>query len=152
MLNMNQIVHPYQWDLDKFVEFDRLTPSQEFDLIAPVAIYFQADVCFKDKARKAWNKLRALDHPVAASMAASEMVKEMGTPDGIHERYKALFMFLCRQEWPSAEFTVDQYGGLAVKKSGDAGDDEMSGDGQGEYPWFESSSLLLDRLKMKVEA
>jgi hypothetical protein len=144
MLNMTDNVHPYHWDAQKFEAFIDLAPENEFDLIAPVAIYFLADDRLKARAQQAWKQLRKLKHPVSEGCTPKEMVESRLPPDGIHKRYKALFMHLCKQGWPDATFDQDPWGALVVTSV--EHDDTSSGDAQGQFPWFTSAEALKQRL------
>lgn len=52
-LNMTDWVTPNHWNTSHFEAFNGLYPKREFALIAPVLIYFQADLRRKEKARAA---------------------------------------------------------------------------------------------------
>lgn len=152
MYNMTDYVHPFHWNVEDFEALPGLSPEQEFDAIAPVAIYFAADVCYKEKARGAWNKLKAANHPVVADMTAQEMLQERSAPEGINERYNALFMYLCCQTWTSAVFDQDRWGALTVAESGDRDAKQLAGACHGQFPWYATSSMLKTRLQITMGA
>jgi hypothetical protein len=114
-----------------------------------VAIYFFADDRYKACAQQAWKHLRKLKHPVSDGLTPKQMAESDSPPDGIHERYKALFMHLCKKTWPDATFEQDEWGGLVVASN--ERDDTFSGSGQGQFAWFSSASALVERLGLAHE-
>jgi hypothetical protein len=126
-----------------------------FDLIAPIAIYHAADLLYKDKARRA---IRELSRRVAAYdpdlanrgfytgqakegrlAGYLEFVEPHGLPN-ILDLYRDLFDELLPDDWT---WEHDHWGARAIYD--EQHQRVMAGDGPGEFPWYETVALLLER-------
>lgn len=151
-LNMNEYVAPLHWSIENF-EFCRgLDPKAEFELIAPVMIYFEADSRWADKARAALKKLRAAKHPLFADLEQSveAIMKMRQTPDQIINRYNALVMWLADEVRPEIVSYIDKWGAYAFTVGQDA--TVLAGDASGTFAFFDSFSHLEKRIQDAVDA
>lgn len=135
MLNLDQWITPNHFSVSEFEAFEKLTPREEFDLIAPVAIYFFADLMYKPKARKALKKLKALAHPMTTDLTVDGMLED--APDGLKSRYNALMMAVVDEVVPGVESYIDEYGAFGFK----IGDNSCAfmGDAYGFFAFYADS-------------
>jgi len=118
-----------------------MTTEQEFDLVAPIAIYHYADVCYRRQAQAAIRKAKKL-----LNQDWSPYLKYTD-PDGLTEigdRYKNLFREIVigqRPEW--VEF-VDKWGAYGFKD--EQGNVVFSGDDMYRFPWYETAGSLIERI------
>jgi len=116
--------------------------KQLFDLVAPIAIYHGADVCFKKKAIAAWEKI------VKDNLAEWPFILDCDDPDvavWAKEKYDDLFETFVVQNKPKWKKFRDKYGAWGFRNEN--GEVVFTGDGQGEFPWYETIELLLKRLE-----
>lgn len=147
MLNTDKVIHPWHWDVSQFEECPGLSPSKEFDLIAPIAIFFYANMSFSQEANKAWKQLKKIKHPIAVEMGDVRFLKITDAPR-VFDRYKALFMRLAKDLWPDAVFDQDYYGALSVQNPSSVDKDQLSGDAHGQFPWFLSFQKMQNRFSL----
>jgi len=140
--------HPSAYTLANFISFPGLTPEAEFDLIAPVAIYFLADLLYKEKARKALTQLKRLHHPLFSDNSVNTTLEMTSTPAGLTERYNALLAQLVLQEAPSAEAYVDEWGAFSFRVPGDT--TLLSGDSSGVFAFYLKADLLKQRVQFAM--
>jgi hypothetical protein len=116
--------------------------QKAFDLVAPVAIYHAADVCFKEKARTALRKLKR------QKVAPGHLkLDDAETAEWAREEYDRLFGEIVEQERPELEFGYDYWGAKGYKLPHQSSKDfEISGEACGHLPYFETAELLVERL------
>lgn len=148
MLNTRDHVSPNHWNVARFERWDKMAPEQEFALIAVVLAFFVADVQLKRKAMLAWSKLKLARHPVALFISSKAMSELRVVPDGVQERYCALFMYLVDTFEPDARFVVDEWGAFEVKLPWG---DTFSGDAYGQFPLYLDANALNKRLALLKE-
>ena len=148
MLNTTDHVSPNHWSVSCFERWDKMAPEQEFALIAVVLAFFAADVRLKRSAMEAWSKLKNAGHPVAMDVSPRTMGERRMTPDGVQERYSALFMHLVSSAEPQVKFGVDQWGSFEVRLPWG---DVFSGDISGQFPLFLDAKALISRIELLKE-
>lgn len=148
-LNMNEWVTPNHWTVAQFEHFSNMDPKDEFALIAPVLIYFEADARWTQKARSALKKLKTAQHPLIDQPIAA-ILKMSTTPDGLINRYNALVMALADEVHPGIQSRIEAYGAFAFV----IGDDKnvLCGDASGLFAFFDSFSHLQERIHEAVDA
>ncbi len=117
-----------------------MTNNQEFDIIAPIAIYHFADVCFKTKAMKALRKAKKIGYAFYDGLDGPKYDAE-----GLASRYNTLFEHIINEEKPEWTPIVDLWGAKGFKDR--SGRRVFTGDDFGFYPWYETSGLILERIK-----
>lgn len=141
---MDNVVTPNHFSVEDFEQFQGLTPSQEFDLVAPVMVYFRADLRRKAEARKALERLRALSYPMVDTGSLTERL--MYEPIGLVERYNALMMKLVKDARPDAEAYIDTHGAFGFRVPGD--ETLLMGDASGAFAYAMSTAAIRDRLAL----
>lgn len=144
MLNMTGWVTPNHFDVSNFEEFQALSPAQEFDLIAPIMIYFGADLNYCDKAKLAAKELKRLKHPFMEDISVKELINSNVTPEGLENRYNALVMKLVDEQSPEAEAYIDSCGAFGFKLDDDSG--VLMGDNSGMFAFHASAKSIENRL------
>ena len=142
-LNMEGTVTPNHFKVSDFDEFPGLTPAQEFELIAPVAVYYWADSRERPKALTALKALIAHEHPIVEDRTLHELLD--ACPDGVGNRYNALVMKLVAEVAPGAESYIDSYGAYGFR----IGDDSTvaMGDACNFFGWYLSANALQQRVR-----
>jgi len=135
-----------------------MTAAQLFNLVAPIAIYHGADVCYERKARRAINRLMKLAavEPkiqqrcgVRARWKDWEDYREHVEPENlpnILDLYKDLFREIVADERPEWSEFVDRWGAYGYKD--EQGRIVFSGDACFCFPWYETAELLIERVEM----
>jgi hypothetical protein len=138
-----------------------MTATQLFNLVAPIAIYHGADVCYEPKARHAINRLRKLAavEPAiqqrfgrTARRKAWEEYREHVEPENLPnvlDLYKDLFREIVEGERPEWCEFVDRWGAYGYKDA--QGQTVFSGDACFCFPWYETAELLVERIEMHSE-
>lgn len=125
-----------------------LSLEEEFDLIAPVVIYFLADGSKKRKAAalKALQTLKSIKHPILdEDDKPGDIVEERNTPDHFIDRYNALMMAIVHQKMgDDAVPYIDEYGAFAFRVHREKG--VLSGDDSGIFAFYEKASAVQERL------
>ena len=133
---------PNLFKVTNFENFANFKAKDEFDLIAPVMVYFQADLQYKPEARTALQKLKALKHPLVAGKKLGELLKD--EPSGLVNRYNALMMKLVEEQAPDAEAYIDTCGAFGFRYQGDSG--VLCGDKSGMFAFYLSANAVQGRL------
>ena len=120
-----------------------MTDEQLFDLVAPIAIYHKADVCFKKAAEKALRKLKE-----AKVVAPLCVVDDVDIANWAWQKYDELFGDIVRANCPGLVFGYDACGAKGFKRDSHF---EFAGDSSGQFPWYETAELLKKRLADIVE-
>lgn len=115
-----------------------LTTNEKFNLIAPIAIYHHADLCYKQKAQRAFKKAQKL------YVVPLEQTK-LDEAD-VGSLYNELFEQVVYENRPSWSPFIDKWGAKGFK---DQGEVVFSGDDSGFYPWYETAELLIERLGLR---
>lgn len=151
-LNMTDWVTPNHWNTSHFEAFKGLDPKREFALIAPVLIYFQADLRWKEKARAALKQLRTAKHPLFTDIEqpVDAILSMRHAPDGLINRYNALVMSMAEDVQPGIKAHIDQYGAFSFEVGSDQ--NVLSGCSAGLFAFFDSFDYLRDRLHAAVDA
>lgn len=142
MLNMDSWVTPNHFNAAQFEEFAGLSPSAEFDLIAPVLVYFRADIRYKSKARAALATLKKMAHPLTEDASIVEMLET--APDGLVNRYNALMMKIVDDETRDAEPHIDSCGAFGFRYGGN--DCVLMGDVDGLFAFYVGAEAVKQRL------
>jgi len=111
-----------------------MTKTEEFDLVAPVAIYHHADVEFKSAAKSALLKGKRLG--VFPKGVKLDDMK-------VGERYNELFKSIVQEARPHWEAFFDRWGAQGFRNEDGI---VFSGDDMGFFPWFQTAELLLERI------
>lgn len=143
-------VTPNHFSAADFVAFPGLSLDQEFDLIAPVLVYFFCDSSRKAAARKALTKLNTLGHPMMDGKSVSEIMQETSTLKGLHSRYNGLMMAIAESQVEGIESYIDPYGAYSFKVDGD--DHVLMGDAYGLFAFYENAAAVRVRLDDAVNA
>lgn len=120
-----------------------------FDLVAPIAIYHGTDVCFKEKACKAFRKLKR--------MSWGDLGKWVGyvdlSPDELNEDgcgswaigfYNNLFRNIVYSVKPNWEWAYDEQG---CRYFFDENNQKwFSGDNNDCFAWYETAALIKERI------
>ncbi len=151
-LNMDEYVAPHHWSVERFEHCRGLDPKKEFELIAPVLIYFEADATWKDRAKAALTKLRRAKHPLFDhnEQTVPGILRETRTPDGLCSRYNALVMWLADEVQPGIESYIDEWGAYAFRIGRD--DTVLAGDEGGMFAFFDTFGHLQERIQLAVDA
>jgi hypothetical protein len=127
----------------------QLTEAEFFNLIAPIAIYHRADLMFKKKAQKALRKIRR-DFPsiLTEHLKCDETTPLDETNNEIADVYIQAFINVVLTEQPDWTTFYDRYGAKGFKDT--SGKVVFTGDSSGEFPWYETAELLIDRIEQHV--
>lgn len=136
-------IAPGHFDIKNWIAFDGLSADQEFDLIAPVAIYFCTDLAYKAEASKALTKLKRLKHPLAQNGTVAEILNTTRTPNGLVDRYNGLVMAIADDEVPGIASHIDAWGAYAFSQDGD--NCVLSGDENGMFAYYMNAKILRER-------
>lgn len=147
MLNMDTWVTPNHFHVRDFETFGSLTPDAEFDLVAPVLAYFQADNRLRDKARAALKELMALQHPLVADQSLGAMLQAM--PEGLDNRYNALMMAIVEDAAPGTASRIDTWGAFAFVIGTDT--NVLCGDAAGFFAFCLKASDVRKRVAQALE-
>lgn len=148
---------------------DRYTIESLFDLVAPIAICGGADCCYEDKAVKAWKEIISRSGMIWENNGCTNPEKEFQHPlaawnlrdnDDFNEiynhfalpAYNILFEALVYKHGDNkwGDPTHDYYGAKGYKRPGDGERClSLSGDSSGQFPWFETAALLIERIKSR---
>ena len=138
-----------------------MTAAQLFNLVAPIAIYHGADVCYERKARHAIEQLRNLaetEPEIRRQFGARARrqdwadYRELVEPENllnIFDLYKDLFREIVEGERPQWSEFVDRWGAYGYKD--EHGQIVFSGDACFSFPWYETAELLSERVEMHSE-
>lgn len=148
-LNLQDEVTPNHWSVDRFEKFSRMTVDEEFDAIAPLFVYFDADSSRDAAARAGADKLKAVGHPLLSGISANDVMDVTRTPDGLRERYTALLWAIADEVIPGCEAYVDEYGAYSFRIQGDT--TLLSGDASGTFAYYADAKALRKRLAMALE-
>lgn len=145
-LNMDEYVSPNHWSVQRFEAFQGMDPKREFALVAPVLIYFAADLRWKERARTALQKMRTVKHPFFKSLEqpVNTILEMKATPEGLTSRYNALVMWMANEVCPGIESRIDGYGAFAFQVGKDP--DVLSGCSAGYFGFFDNFEHLQERL------
>ena len=136
-----------------------MTTAQLFNLVAPIAIYHGADVCYERKAKRAIDRLRkfAVVEPeiqrrfgLRARCNDWEDYRKHVEPENlpnILDLYKHLFREIVEGERPEWSEFVDRWGANGYKD--EQGRIVFSGDACFCFPWYETAELLIGRIEMQ---
>lgn len=151
-LNMDDYVTPNHWGVERFESCCALDPKEEFELIAPVLIFFEVDASRKERAHAALTKLHRARHPLLeqTGQAVASILRQSTTPDGLINRYNALVMWLADEVQPGIESYIDEWGAYAFRIGRD--DTILAGDARGMFAFFDSFSHLQERIHAAVDA
>lgn len=121
-----------------------LTTQEEFDLIAPVAVYLFADLYFRKEAASALKRLAKMEHPVLSGAKPADVLDGDNADfwQGYNDAFEAAVLEL-RKGW---SFGFDQYGAKTVLD--DSGEIVFSGDSAGHHAFYTNFQALSDRLDM----
>ena len=146
-LHLDDWVTPTSFDPARFEVFSSLTVEEEFDLIAPVAIYHHADMAppWKSRARQALQALRKLKHPLVADALLKDLLETTQGISGLQSRYNALVLTLVASHAPTAEPYIDAWGAYAFRLDGD--DCVLAGDSAGWFAFYSNAESLQNRLR-----
>lgn len=119
-----------------------MTTEELFDLVAPIAIYHGADVCFKVKAKKALRKLRNVDPNALPNPLPSLELDSLN--DWAIDCYNELFEAIVEEETGSDGWEYDKWGAKTYY------DDErrviFSGDSMYRHAWVETAALIKEKI------
>jgi len=136
-----------------------MTIEQLFDLVAPLAIYGGADCTYKFKALAAWSKIRQMPTTDWADVLVCiddlnlswDYAKDS---DCIYfcfakEAYDRLFEQIVEAHGPpTLQRGHDHWGARGYKLPHQTSKQfELAGGESGNYPWYETAELLIQRLK-----
>lgn len=138
-------VTPNHFSAADFTEITGFTLDKEFNLIAPVMIYFEADCARKEQARKALIQLKRLRHPLMDDVTTGEVMAERFTPDGLQSRYNGLMMAIAASEVETAESYIDSYGAFSFRVGADA--NVLMGDSPGAFAMYDNATAVRERLR-----
>ena len=143
-LNLGDHVTPNHWSTASFEKFETLSMDAEFDLIAPLLVFFRADCSLRTKARAASLALKKAGHPVMEGQSVRDAIKD--EPDGLIARYNALVMAIVEEENPSAEAYIDSYGAFCYR----LGDDQTiaAGDAMSLFGFYLDADALRARVNL----
>jgi len=110
--------------------------KQEFDLIAPIAIYHFCDILFKPQAKKALRK--AHKEGILPKGKLDDMAAEVCV------RYNQLFQKIVLDAKPSWVPIIDRWGAKGFRSND--GEIVLCGDDSGFYAWYETAELILKRI------
>lgn len=144
MLNMDNWVTPNHFSVEDFEQFDKLSPADEFDLVAPILVYFQADLNRRAGAKSAILKLKKLGHPMVEAGSTTEFL--ITAPAGLSNRYNALMMKLVHDLRPDAEAYIDEYGAFGFRVPGDS--TMLGGDVSGLFAFYLNAQAVKERVEM----
>ena len=141
-----------------------LTIEDLFDLIAPIAIYHGADVCFKAKALEAIRKLQR-----AVRKGDTTAVRWVGSPQGgfkwedilefedlpnerdVRPVYNDLLIEIVSANTEGWEPGYDRSGCRCFRIGGRL-IDAFCGDSPNNFAWYENAALVVERVQDHVEA
>lgn len=145
-LNLDDWVTPNHFSLDQFEPFSLLSVADEFDLIAPVAIFHHADLAtpWKTRARQALQALKKLKHPLVGEASVSDLLQTTESIPGLQSRYNALMLALVAQEAPEAKAHIDAWGAYSFSWADD--NNVLAGDSAGWFAFYSNSASVCNRL------
>lgn len=144
MLNMDNWVTPNHFSVKDFEQFGSMSPADEFNLVAPILVYFQADMRRRASAKSAILKLKKLGHPMVEAGSTTEFL--ISPPAGLTDRYNALMMKLVHDLCPDAEAYVDEQGAFGFRVPGDS--TMLSGDASGHFAFYLDAQAVKERVEM----
>ncbi len=112
-----------------------MNAKEEFDLIAPIAIYHFADILFKPQAQKAKRKAQK------AGILPKGKLDDMAPH--VADRYNALFQQVVLEVKPDWVPIVDMYGAKGFRTNDGI---MLCGDDGGFYAWYETADLIYKRI------
>lgn len=148
-LNMDGWVTPNHFNVADFEKFGPLSARQEFDLIAPITVYYEADLQYKSQARAALQQLKKLGHPVVADKPISDILEDNRTPDGLVNRYNALMMAIVEEVAPGTESYIDEYGSFGFRIGND--DNVLMGDASSMFACYMNANAVVERVESALE-
>lgn len=126
-----------------------------FDLIAPIHLFHQADVCLLKDAQTAFRKLKKVrDHDLVKEYFGSEidvlLQRNVSNVDSIvfWKIYNRLFEEIVTKYFPAFKSTFDMYGAKCFIVSGYT---YLSGDAFDCFPFYISFNTLAERLMNLTE-
>jgi len=118
LTSLTQLAIPGEWPIAQFEPFDGLTPYQEFDLVAPIHLYFSEDMTYEKHARDAAVKLKALAHPLMAGRDVDDLIAGSDSLPHCENRYNQLLMVIANSARPGIHGYVNEHGGFAFVHEG----------------------------------
>ena len=129
-----------------------MTIAQLFDLVSPIAIYHAADLCYEDKAKQGWRKLKKIPAQAWAGFDCGVPDVSKGVDDThvwSKEAYDELFWEIiageCGDSWT---WEWDRWGAKRVKD--EQGNHVFSGDESWCFPWYDTAEALVNRINDHV--
>ena len=142
--NLDDYVTPNHFSVEQFASFKGLSVDEEFDLVAPVVIFLEADSQYRAKARVALKKLKALGHPLLDEVNVASVINTGSGMDAARGRYNALMMVLVDSVIPGIDSYIDAHGGFSFRVPDDS--TLLSGDASGLFAFYESAQAVRERL------
>lgn len=133
-----------------FEPFGSLTAEQEFDLLAPVVVYFLADLGYRAKARAGMTALKKQGYALFEEDSVANYLASTSTPDGIVNRYNMLMNQLVRTQEPQARPFRDEWGAFGFQVKDDP--TMLSGDIAGCFALYLTARLVRARVAQSCGA
>lgn len=119
-----------------------LNTEEFFDAVAPIAIYHLADLRFQQKAKIGLRKLKA-----AGKLDPAAKLDDLR--DWAKDKYDELLIEIVEDLRPNWTWKHDKWG--AKTWYDNRSQMVFSGDGNGDFAWFETAELLTDRVEEHEE-
>ena len=152
--NFNDYVAPGHFNIEGFELCPGFSIDEEFDLLAPMYIYFAADSSRKAAAHRGLKELQRLKHPLVETLEAQgfqgatlveDVLARDYTPDHLEARYNALMFALAESVIPGVESYIDPHGAYSFRHNGDI--TLLAGDASGAFGFYETAKAVRSRLK-----
>lgn len=137
-------VLPYNTEPSDVESLDGYTLDEEFDLLAPIVIMFDADLMYAKQAKAALAKLKRRHHPLFLDRTVNEVMRSTVTPDGLINRYNELFIVIVGEERPDLTATIDKWGGFGFAP-------DFFSDGTNVFPYYLNAKAVRERVR-EIEA
>lgn len=130
-----------------------MTKEELFDLVAPIHIYFHADLMYEREAKKAFRELkkkRELDFVKEYFDSFTEEDLEERGLNTVHANnfwsiYCRLFEEIVQESFPTFKPYFDSYGAKCFRDDA-TNEQHLIGDGYNHYPYYLQSEALKERL------
>ena len=130
-----------------------MTKEELFDLVAPIHIYFHADIMYEKEARKAFQSLRKKREEEMVKAYFSEYLpgcfldNKLSSAGGnpFWSVYCKLFEEMVKESFPTFKPYFDSYGAKCFRDDV-TNEKHLIGDGYNHYPYYLQSEALRERL------
>lgn len=137
---MEMLVMPHNTEPSEVESLNGFSLDQEFDLLAPIVIMFDADLMYAKQAKEALVELKRRSHPLFIDRTVDDVMRNTMTPDGLINRYNELFIAIVGEERPDLKASIDEWGAFGYAPG-------FFSDGTRIFPYYLHAAAVRERVR-----